>query len=265
MLSDKLISLLETFTKYELNNFKKYLQSPFFNENKEIIKLYKLINSNLRSETGMTYLKNVKKQEVWRSIFPNERFNDPKFRRLCSDLTKIALGFLSYQQFKSNPLIEQRHLLEAINQVKLNKHFVGTVRQARDLQNKSELRNASFHFNKHIIEDSCHTHLERIGAKVKTFDNLESADYHLDCFYITKKLKNYCDALGYRSIFSIEANIQLFPSFLSSIEESHFLKEPSIKAYYLVVKMLLNPDEESYFKSLKSFLDENNSAFNKSE
>ncbi len=266
MLSDKLISLLNTFSKPQLNNFKKYLSSPFFNENQDLISLFDIINYQLASpvNNGEKYPQ-LEKENVWKKLFPQKKYKDVQLRRLCSDLTKMAHSFLAYKQFKNTPFQEQTYLLSAINEPDLNKHFTGIVRQTRDLQQRVGFRDDEFHYNTFLIEQNCHKHLEQMKKKPDNLENLENADYHLDCFYITKKLKNYCDFLGYKNFLSFDSKVQLFPSFLEIIKESEFRKEPSVNAYYLVAQMLLNPEDESFAEALKQLLFEQSDKFSPEE
>lgn len=266
MLSDKLESLLFTFSKSSLNHFRKYLSSLFFNENQDLVRLFDLIHKQISATTdnGVNST-GLKKEQVWKQLFPQKKYVDVQFRRLCSDLTKLAQNFLAYRQFKKTPFQEETLLLSAINNPKLNKHFTAVVRQTRLMQEKAGYKDADFHYNTFLIEQSCHKHLELLKKKPDSLDNLERADYHLDCFYITKKLKNYCDFLGYKNISSFDINAQLFPSFLEIIENSKFREEPSINAYYLVARMFLNPEDESYAESLKNLLFTHSKKFSDSE
>ena len=69
MLSDKLISLLKTFSKYDLNAFGKYLASPFFNENKDLITLFSLIQKSFKqTQTNGIKTNGLEKKEVWKNF-----------------------------------------------------------------------------------------------------------------------------------------------------------------------------------------------------
>ena len=266
MLSEKLTSLLFSFSKPNLNSFKKYISSPFFNENPDLVHLFEIVYHHIsQSNNNGVEKPELKKEAVWKTLFPHKKYADVQLRRLCSDLTKMAHSFLAYKQFKNTPFQEQTYLLSAINEPSLNKHFTGIVRQTRDLQEKVGFRDDEFHYNTFLIEQNCHKHLELLKKKPDNLDNLENSDYHLDCFYITKKLKNYCDFLGYKNILSLDMQVQLFPSFLDLIKNSDYRKEPSVNAYYLVAQMLLNPEDESYAEALKQLLFKQNDKFSYEE
>ncbi|MFT5165204.1 MAG: hypothetical protein ACI8P3_000428 [Saprospiraceae bacterium] len=254
MLSNKLISLLNSFSKVDLNRFEKYLLSPFLNENKEQVKLFNILNEQLRNTDPD--LKLIKKQEVWRKVFGKTIYNDTLLRRLCSDLTQMALNYLAYKEYKNQPLLIETNMLSATNTPKLDKHFSGILRKAKARQGELKSRNTVFHYNNFQIELNCHKNLEFLGKKRKNFENFVHADYHLDCFYILQKLKNYCDLLGYKNIISLEIDITLFPSFLVYVKESKYMEEAAIKAFYLVTEMLLDTEEEKYYHELKKVLNQ---------
>ena len=50
MFSHKLLSLLQTFSKYDLNRFRKFLHSPYFNDQEDIIQLFEAVNTRLRQD-----------------------------------------------------------------------------------------------------------------------------------------------------------------------------------------------------------------------
>lgn len=252
MLSDKLLSLLKSFSKHDLNRFEKYLNSPFFNENKEQILLFNIINQALRHPE--MDIKQLKKEKVWQQLFRNRPYNDILFRRICSDHTQLALQYLALKAYKKQALNTEHHMLMATNTPKLDKHYKGILRKVRSRQTALTSRDVDFHYNSFRIEHNCHKNLEFLGKKRSDFSNFEKSDYHLDCFYIIQKLKNYCDLIGYKNFIQIDVDITLLPSFLEYVKNSKFIEEATINAYFLVSEMLLDPEEEQFYHELKGLL-----------
>jgi len=228
MQNNKLVSLLRSFSKIELSQFKKYLESPFFNENKNLIALYGYLQKNLLKSMVNP---SIDKKIIWTFLFKNKPYKDVLMRRLFSDLNQLVNGFLAYQQYQKSPALESIFLMNSLQYSELDKQFEGAFRLANLQQEKSGKRNTDFHFHQFLIEKSYHEHIEFKGLKNLTFEHLEAADYQLDCFYITQKLKHYCDVLGYESFLSKKVDIHFFKGLLSEIETSKFLTEPAVKAY----------------------------------
>ncbi len=264
MTNSKLHKLLLSLDGHMRKRFRKYLHSPYFNESAELTALYNAWEPMLKKGPQASERGRQKKQ-LWLAVHPTASYNDLQFRRLCSDLNKQLEQFLVHEELRENSAQRQVQLLEKFNQPELDKHFKAALRQVRLAEERSSLRNSDYHYMKYLTETCCHTHIEKLGNKRQDFENLEKADYHLDCFYHIHKLKNYCDILGYSKMLAAESNISLPEGYLENIAMGPFFKEVAIRAYYLVAKMLLDPDREIYFQQLKQLLEQKSSAFSKEE
>ncbi|MCF8247713.1 MAG: hypothetical protein K9J37_21700 [Saprospiraceae bacterium] len=263
MLNTKLVTFLHSFSRFDLAQFSKYLASPFFNEKEELVHFFEQL-VELELLAGKSE-KNFGKLEFWKRLYPGLAYDDVRFRRLCSDLLRLAMDFTAYNQYAANPTTGQVFLLHALANTRLEKHFDGVLRQAELLQKKAGLRDADFHYLSYKMHRRRHEHLEHISPKTAAFDPIEKADYHLDCYYFAKKLEHYCDALGYRNMVSETAKVALFPEFLKYLEQSPYLSEPVVKAWYLVARMMLDPDEAHFFLEMKMLLETEATSFQPKE
>lgn len=265
MLSKKLISLLQTFSKQDLNQFRKFIHSPYYNENQELIQLFQLINDQLNNSFSKLANISLEKRIIWKKIFGKINYQDTKMRRLSSDLNKLAEQFLILKKLEKEPLKKQIILLQTTNAPPLAKHFTNTLNLTQKAQKKLGFQNASFHYNAYLIEKEQHINAERTEVKTYRMKHLEQADYHLDCYYMIQKLKHYCDVLGYANFREIHAHIQLPPSFLEYIYQSDYIKDVGVYTYYLIAQMFLYPENESYFQQLKKTLKNKGNLFPKTE
>ena len=261
LISNKLLSLLATFSKHDLNSFKKFINSPFHNEQTELVQLFDIIDIYFRASDKEKKANPLEKHRVWKAIFDKKPYQDVRLRRLCSDLIKLIYSFLAYTNFQKQDFSEQLNLLNALNKPSLKKHFDSTLSQIQQAVEKKQLRNAIYHLSSYNTHYKLFNSTKDSRAKIALFDSLETADYHLESYYIIKKLENYCDYLSYKSVISINTEIVLPPDFLNYVENSIFIKEPAIKAYFLVANMLLTPEEEVFFFHLKEHLEKNTSRF----
>lgn len=265
MLDIKLTTFLQTLSRHDLAQFKKYLRSPFFNERQDLEKLFDLLDPSKQGQEGADTGKEESKARIWEALYPGKPYADLRFRRLCSDLLQLAMDFAALQQYSANPATGQVFLLHALASTQLEKHFEGVVRQTELLQQKSGVRDADFHYLSYMLQRRRREYLEQIAHKNAPFEPIEKADYHLDCYYLTKKLEHYCDALGYRNMMSASAEINLLPGFMDYLQDSPFLREPSVKAWYLVAQMMINRDQEHFFQEMKQLLALQGGSFQKKE
>lgn len=254
MQNTKIFSLLEHFSATEISRFSKYIASPYFNEQNELIVLYECLLNLIKNHPSTNDSDQIKRF-IWKKTHQSKPFKDVVFRRMCSELYKLAVCFLAHQQFENQPFLAEWQKIHVLNSPVLHKHFIGAIRSFRLEQEKTGLRNSSFHYHQLAAEYECHVHLEKQRAKRHDLINLEKADFALDCFYTTIKLKHYCEKLDYSNIHSLDAQVELPFRFLEELSHSRTLEEPSVKVYYLIASVLLYPDDETHFQTFKNFLD----------
>lgn len=252
MLNSKLVSLLQTFSKYELNRFRKYLESPFYNENQQLLQFYDMLVPPLKKRPNEEIIDFPSKQEIWLTLFPKKPYQDVKYRRFSSDLTKHAYSFLALKRFKKSPLVEKFFLLEALNDGALTKQYKRVSRTLLQQEAESGIRDTEYYYYQHLIFDSKYQF--KAQQRVGFLEEFQLADQHLDYYYFLSKLKNYCAELGNKNFMPIEQGIKVLPNLLTYLETESFLEIPSIKAYYLVAKMLGTSEGDTYFTKLKAFL-----------
>ncbi len=261
MNNSKLYSLLLTFSTYDLLRFRKFITSPFFNENHELVQLFEVIKTDLTNKTGKT----KDKLGFWSAIFADRPYNDTRFRRLCSDLLKLALDFLAYQTYQSNPSTVHSFLLHSLADTRLEKHFKGVVRQMEKDLAKSRNRDANYHYLSYALVRRQWDHREHNTSKTASSNFLKKADYHLDSYYLSKKLEHYCEALSLKSKAQSETPVQILPGLLEFLPDLDYFQEPSIKGWYLVALMMQNQEEEKYFQQLKLLVEKRGHCFQKKE
>ena len=93
MHNSKLYSILEHFDKYEQNRLRKYINSPYFNKNQALIHLFEIFIDHINDENS----NEIEKKNIWEKIQPQKKFDDVRFRKLCSDLLKLVESFLAQQ------------------------------------------------------------------------------------------------------------------------------------------------------------------------
>jgi len=194
---------------------------------------------------------------IWSHLFPQRTFDDTRFRRLFSDLLQLALDFLAYQQYKNAIALNRILLLRSLTSPSLEKHFNGTVKQAKIDLEKQELKDTDFHYLNYLLNRSQHERQEHIALKLISGKFLERADYHLECFYLSKKLEHYSDAKRFSDITAQELEIHLPSELFTYLDKSPCKDELSIQAWLATIQMNENPEEEKHFFQLKNMVLEN--------
>jgi hypothetical protein len=81
----KIFSALSGLNIYELNSFGKYVRSPYFNVNQQIITYFEILDKYIKSEKT----EELSNEYIWKSVFNNEEYNHQKLLKLNSDMVKL--------------------------------------------------------------------------------------------------------------------------------------------------------------------------------
>lgn len=253
------------FSRHDLNRFKKYVDSPFFNENEALARLYDRVYDRLLLLEGEAFpSKEVWQrfaEETWEMLYAGKRYNDQKMRRLLSDLNQLAQEYLAYKVYESQPLARLNNMLLALNERQLNKHFASVERLARTTREKQPLRNAEAFLEDYRLEYEKHNYLERNAARHSFKGNHEAADHSLDSFYWSNKLRMYSESLNNRSILNIEIGVNLAQELLRAVEHSELLHVPAVAVYYHIVQTFQTAQPEEHFESLLQLMQAHASQF----
>lgn len=255
MQNSKVFILLKELNTSEHRLFRKFLTSPYHNEQDMLIRWYEALMQQDESSE-------FEKEPVWATAFGDEPYQDQTLRRLNNELLQLLLDFLAQEELKLRPASAKLLEMAVLNRPQLHKHFLGVVRQFEVLPRMETPAS----FNRQIeFWQLQHQHAELMKHRSEHFQYLEEADKQLDLFYLAQKLKNYSEALGYAKSRSVVPKLLIPPDFMERVQSSPYIDQPFIRAYYLVARMLLEPEEEHYFRELRSLTDREAVHFPKQE
>lgn len=264
MKDSKAYIALETLTVYELNRFKKFINSPYFNVNQSLIRLFELYNSEIRAEDSTDI--ELTKEDVWIHIFQGENYNDTRLRKISSDFLRLLEQFLAQEQFENNPLHRANYLLKALSEKQIEKLYKGSISTARRLSNQQLERTASYYYYQYQIEKNLFgltTEFEKkSGVKSdKIHLNIDQIAYNLDLFYLGEKIKYYCTLLTWKNVLNFEADLSFIDDTIKQIKKINYEEIPPIAIYYQIYLTYVEPNEESHFHKLKQIIHEHLDVF----
>ncbi len=97
MLKSKAIDVVKTFSDEELRDFALFTRSPYFNTNKNIIKLFDRINTKAKLNSD-----DLTEEFLHEKIFPGKSYNYGIMKNLLSELYKLIEKFLIVNSSKQN-------------------------------------------------------------------------------------------------------------------------------------------------------------------
>lgn len=267
MHKSSLLEIIQTFTPKELTKFEDFVKSPFYNKNKNVIKLFEEVRKHAPDFSSAK----LEKEKVWENLFPDLKYNYGIMKNLIFDLTKLADSYLTETQFRSDLLKQDQYSLEAYLEKGLSKIFnnkyssilrktasypkgLNTINVNRYNNFLADVYNTKINFNNLFDHD-----------KISIELLIKRDVAHISSLLVTM-LGAYNDviALQHDMNVSIEDNPLLtfleavapaIDSIIGSIEKSSKLNSVYIKIYYCMYQSLKERTEEKYLEFKKILFD----------
>ncbi len=125
MVNNKVINSLKTLNAEEFKRFGLFLESPFFNTNPSIVKLYNI----LRNYYPAFESRNLRKEKVFKILYPGSSYKDGTIRNLLSDLAFLLQRFLMQSDFEMDSNEKYIRLLRQLDERRINGWFTGIIKK----------------------------------------------------------------------------------------------------------------------------------------
>lgn len=227
----------------------RYLASPYFTGNKNLLKLHRFLCEPQLAETH-------NKNAAWNFTFPKSAYNEKKFRYLVSDLIAAVDDFIYTQQILYNKP-RYTHLLGryyTMHEAAENKAALGN----RLIKQKDKTKTVTGpdyfleqHYNNELAEElqtgSLKTYLKYIEQHRKDEPG------GLDTYYVIEKLRQMCLTANDNNVFGTRLSI-FYQAQVLQLAGQNFSDEPFVQAYLSVYRLLTGKKQDEYF-NLKKIID----------
>ena len=261
MTDSKIYAVLTHFDRLSQNRLRKYIRSPYFNVNENLMCFYDLLTDNINANGKAEKLE---KEAMWSKLYANEPYNDVRFRKLASELLKLTENFLAQEVYDDNKLLQGSHLLEAVGKRKIEKLYNSSVRNVRLLSEQMHNKSADFYFYQYLIEKNYYE-LTEVELKRSEKSNVEEIINNLDYFFLAEKMKWYSTALSRGKLMSHEYKLLFIDEIIEHIKKYKYEQNPAILVYSHVLLTQIEPENVEHYYSLRTVLNQKGSHFSKNE
>ncbi|HRE41365.1 MAG TPA: hypothetical protein PLG90_08510 [Ignavibacteria bacterium] len=249
------IEFLKSLKPSELDNFTDFINSPFFNKNKNISKL----TSELLKFYPEFENKNLTDEKIYFKISGKKEFNKKIFNNLISEANKISSDFYKLVPFLKNDLSNDFNLLREYNNRKLDSRY-HKLKSEIDNKISSEDVNINFFREKlSLAKNQVEFLIYRTEYK-NIIENLYSRSDYLIYDFVLKLFYDYQEMITFSNLRNEEFKDSLTYKVIDSLNFEEILKNFDKKnhtddfeknyfqMYYFFIKALKNlNDDESYF------------------
>lgn len=119
MIKCHFIDIIKTFAPSEIESFRDFIESPYFNKRKKLIELFDCIKNYYPFFTDT----NFSRETVFKKLYPNEKFNYAKINESLSALYKLSMIFLKQTAYENNTIFPSTILREELRKRSLKNIF----------------------------------------------------------------------------------------------------------------------------------------------
>lgn len=264
MIHSRLISLIKTLNKNELNKFQKYVHSPYFNQSQKLTVLFDLLY-----EAYPNFLPDqLEKRSVFASVFGSSApFQEQKLYDQMSLLVRLFERFLAQQNFEQSSIAHSKHLLKELNLRQISDHFSRSFKRIHQFWDKQEQRDTQHYLELYMLEASWDSFSGKM-VKRRLKQGLTNTVKHLEYFFLGERLRLACEMANRHRILNqpYEQGLQTYLIEFLEGDGNIYLEIPVIEIYFRIFNMLVNSeDSDSHFSLLLQSLEKNSELFSPQE
>ena len=244
MFPKTLVELLQSLNREEFQSLGNFLQSPYFNKNERVLRLYNLAK---KAYPNFEFKKN-NKEKLAGKLFPDNKKPALALRRLMTGFTALVEDFLAHEWLKRNEYGKKTGLREELFLRGIDEQYEKAYKACVAIQNIEEQESPEYYYNDYYLEKEWNSYLLMRQNRSKEADHQKVLN-KLEVFYAVSKLQKCCAIKNMQNLFSIEYDFVLLDEQLKAIAENDFLhKVPVIELYASLLQFLMNDDEAYFFK-----------------
>jgi len=223
-----------------------------------MLHLYNTLNSHIAASND-----ELIKENVFGQIYPNQKYNDQKWRLLNSQLLKRIEKHVVSQRLVENKEMATLELLKFYRELSLKSHFESHFKTTQKFFQSAEVLDTNYNDALIELENEKSEHL--LSKRRNQELNIQQTLNQVDIAFIIKKLKYACSALAHESVFAIEYDYGLLHSCINQIDNINLKKHPALDLYFSCYNMLKEPDNLQKFNAFRNNILTHQSAFKKEE
>lgn len=248
MEKSKLITVFKTIDKKDLRVLKKWVQSPIYNEHKDVSKLFEFLFTRYKMNATT-----LKKERAWRYLYGAKVYDDLRMRHVMSFSLDVLEKFVSYKIAKNNVFEHEKKLIKAYRDKKLLKSATQSLHKAKKQLEKGLPADEEYYYQQYELEV---LKFDLEGTQNRTrATNITEITKHASLFFMITTLRHAYTARSHQSLKKADYRVPLLESVLREVEENNYTLYPILMIYYHGYQTLNKPEEEKHFQELNYYLE----------
>ena len=247
MRKTKLLQVLKTLSPTEFKRFDKFVQSPFYNTNPSVIKLYKV----LKSAHPNFDTPRLEKEKVFKKIFQNKTFNYHHFANILSEMTRLVEEYILQLELESRPFQKRKIRMEAFGKRNNYTFFEKETRALIQELKEQSYRDVSYFKEMMDLKRGFISHQSTPMYAVEE-DFLRDTMNLLDKYFALSKLQLAVAMKTKAKVVSTDYDIQMLDAALQYSAAAINEKESLAAMYAQILILQEDPNRTDVFYSSKN-------------
>jgi len=223
----------------ELNDFGKFINSPYFIERSQLPVLF----SKLRSYSP-NYL--VSKEALFTEAFHGKKYSDQLMRKYISELNKMFEKYLAIRAFQKDEYAFTLGIAEEKGRLNIHGEVEKMTAAAIQKLRSETISDEDHYFYLYKFET---LHDVSAGA-VPSFSRGESGEQTISTFTDYSAimiLKYYSKLLNNRKYIRMKASVKILDDMIRVFYENGKIESPLATIYYYIIQSLLESNNEEFY------------------
>lgn len=236
------MQLINSFSPQEIKEIRKFLESPFFNQRKDLVELFGTLSSGTKPD----------KAAVKTQLFGKITIDDQELRLRMTYLMRLIERYMAQKEFESDEMRVRVNLVRGLRKRNLPAAFERTKTSMEKTLEKAPRRDAAYYATSFELQwENYQFYYPRDPTDLR---HLQAASVSADVAYLSLKLRQICLQIVHRSLYSADYQ-EIWEKEVVEIAGLHFASShPAIAIYLHCYRMLKSPGEEVHFQNFKNLL-----------
>jgi len=262
------IELLKTLNKDELKKLESFINSPYFNTSKPIIKLFEVIKKFAPDYTD----KILEREKLFKKVYPDKEYNELSLRTRMSELAELIRKYFAVSHLEKNDFAMKFNIVEEMTDRGKHKISEKYISEMLAVNSESKDTGVATHYEKvqlvrallYINRDDT-THNNHPENLIMLGDAL--INYFFGYFFkIVNNMYFNEDVYNYKPEFNIiKIFLQNFNNaeFLETLKKNNYDNYPHLAIYYYMYMTRIDKYNDEHFYKLKELVMEHHEKFDK--
>lgn len=241
MNNTKLVKLLKTFSKKEINRFGDFVNSPFYNKNQNVIRLCDTVMDYYPEFNSADFTEEI----IFSKLFAGEKFSYFKIKNIISDLYQLSISFLGICAYEKKGTDMYTEILNELHERKLESLYIQKEKQIKDNLGKIKKKDELYYYLTYQLAkiNTSHFKFEKSGY---SFDLIQKESDSFFEYSLAGLLRSYSKMLTNSNHGNVKFDLNMFKHVWDFVNSDTAELNPSCMIYRQIIKLELTKSETCY-------------------